>query len=73
MRLSENDQKEAAEFSQIRADMKAFLKQQSKNDLIKMIFEQLDLYVELRREFKALKEQKDSSNEEVSSSTTANS
>lgn len=56
---SELTDAEKKEFTQVRADMKAFLKQQNKNDLIKMIFEQLDLYVELRREFKALQEQKE--------------
>ena len=61
MKLSEQQPsaEELKEFAQIRANMKAFLKQQSKNDLIKMIFEQLDLYIELRQELKALKAQKE--------------
>ena len=58
MKLSEEKQLEAdqKEFAQIRSNMRAYLKQQSKNDLIKLIFEQLDLYIELRKELKELKQ-----------------
>ncbi len=71
MKLSDQEIDDAKEFAQISANMKAFLKQQSKNDLIRMVFELLDLYIQLRREFKALEEQKVTKNEEISTSTVA--
>jgi hypothetical protein len=70
MKLTDQDEKDLKEFAEIRANMKAFLKQQSKNELIKMIFEQLDLYIQLRREFKALQEPKGDLNEESSTNNT---
>jgi hypothetical protein len=66
MKLSEEKQLEAdqKEFAQIRSNMRAYLKQQSKNDLIKLIFEQLDLYIELRKELKELKQSLEDRKEE---------
>lgn len=47
-KLTKAEQLEAAKMAQIKADMKAHLKSLSKNDLIRHIFEQLDLYYDLR-------------------------
>jgi hypothetical protein len=48
LHTSKEQQREEAKMSQIKADMKAYLKTQNKNALIRHIFEQLDMYYDLR-------------------------
>lgn len=52
-----SEKKEQQQAEQVYAEMKTYLKQQSKNDLIKMIFEQIRLYKELQGVAKQLVEE----------------
>lgn len=52
-----SEKKEQQQAEQVYAEMKTYLKQQSKNDLIKMIFEQVRLYKELQGVAKQLVEE----------------
>lgn len=55
MKLSnEQEQIAAAQWAQQRANMKAYLKSQSKNQLIQIVFEQLDLFIQERQKVKEL-------------------
>lgn len=56
MKSSEQENKTAEQWAQIKADMKAFLKTQSKNEIIRIVFSQLELYLEQREANKVLLE-----------------
>lgn len=55
--MTKEEKKEQHDLAEVRANMKAYLKTLSKNELVRTVFEQLDLYLMERHARKLLEAQ----------------